>query len=296
MIKYFLKAFCELIKTPKKDDDNQNQQNAYDIKEFETNKIIYYNLSDSDENYIEINYFLTNNVKYEQLIKDSEYLNYIIYILNQTDESSLYYQLNHNEKNISIKSLSCNYEIILKSKIKFSILIKLNHYSYNHSKEIISKVYNYMNNIMLYINSDININNDIRIEELDKITDQNFTFVEDPLDSDFYKKLANDLFYKDEKDLLLKQKWFTKKNFVDNIEQVKLYFNQFKIDNSIILLGFNEAAKNKYKLEELDLPFIFKNTKTTSYFNINYSENKISEYINQNYDKDFSILQNPKKK
>ena len=296
MIKYFLKSFSDIINRPKKNDTNQHQQNAYDIKEFTTNKIIYYNISSLEENYIEINYFLTNNVTHEKLIKDSEYLNYIIYILNQTDESSLYYQLNHNEANdISIKFLSCNYEIVLKSKIKFSILIKLNHYSYNHIKDIISKVYNYMNNIMLYINSDNNFNDDIRIEELDRITDQNFTFVEDPVDSNFFKKLANDLFYKDEKDYLLKQKWFTKKNFVDNIKEVKLYFNQLIIDNSVIILGFNNETKNKYNLEESDISFIFKNTKISTYFNLNYSENIISEHIKPTYDKNETLLNNPKK-
>ena len=86
-----------------------------------------------------------NNILYNQLIKDSQYLSYNIYILNRTDIGSLYYELNNN--NISIKSLSSNFEIILKSKIKFSILINLNHYSYKYIKEIISKVYNYMNNI-----------------------------------------------------------------------------------------------------------------------------------------------------
>ena len=86
-----------------------------------------------------------NNITFNQLIKDSQYLSYNIYILNRTDIGSLYYQLNNN--NISIKSLSSNFEIILKSKIKFSILINLNYYSYKYIKEIISKVYNYMNNI-----------------------------------------------------------------------------------------------------------------------------------------------------
>ena len=142
-------------------------------------------------------------------MKDSQYLSYIIYILNQKDEGSLYYELNNDENNdIAIKSLSCDYEIILKSRLKFSILINLNHYSYNNIKKIIQKVYNYINNIILYINSLDNNFTDIRIDELDKINEQNFTFTEDPHDCYFYKKLTTDLFYKDEKDYLLKQKWY----------------------------------------------------------------------------------------
>ena len=42
-----------------------------------------------------------------------------------------------------IQSISCSYEIILKNRIKFSINVGLNHYSYNYIPDIISKVYNF---------------------------------------------------------------------------------------------------------------------------------------------------------
>ena len=106
MKKLFLKSFSNIINTPKKS-NNEILPNAYNIGEFTMNKIIYYPFNiNLESNFIEINYFLTNNITYEQLIKDSQYLNYIIYVLNQTDENSLYYELNHNENNnIKIKSL-----------------------------------------------------------------------------------------------------------------------------------------------------------------------------------------------
>ena len=292
MKKYFLSSFKEIINRPKKD-NNEIKQNAYNISEFSTNKIIFYLLNNIDDNYIEINYFLKRNITYEQLIKDSHYLNYIIYILNQTDENSLYYELNNN--NISIKSLSSNYEIVLKSKIKFSILIKLNHYSYEYLHEIISKIYNYINNIILYINSYKDIINDIRLEELDKISEQNFTFTEDAHESIFYKKLANDLFYKDKKDYLLKQMIFSKKNFIENITIVKFYFNQLTLNNSVIFFGFNNNTINNYNLRKSEINYLFNKTARTSLFKIIYSSNKLDEHINPLYDDDYSKLLVPKK-
>ena len=296
MKKYFLKYFTETINKNKISDNNINQLNAYNLSDFETNKIIYFELKDVDDNYIEINYFLNkkDNITYNQLIKDSQYLSYIIYILNRTDEGSLYYELNNNN-NISIKNLSSNFEVILKSKLKFSILIYLNHYSYKHIKEILSKVYNYMNNIKLYINLLKNNFNDIRIDELDKISEQNFTFTEDPHDCFFYKKLTTDLFYKDEKDYLLKQMWFSKKDFIENITKVKFYLNQLTINNSVILLGLNNNTKNKYKDVLSDISNLFDKTANTSYFNLTYSINNISDYIKPIYNNNTLQISNPKK-
>ena len=154
MKKLFLNHFSELVNKPKKNNNNINQLNEYNgHNRLNTNKIIYYRVY-NDENFLEINYFLNDeNNTYNQFIKDSQYLIYITYILNQTDENSLYYELNHGDNNISINSIESGYEIILKSKIKFNILIQLNHYSYKYISYVISKVYNYMNNIKLYINS-----------------------------------------------------------------------------------------------------------------------------------------------
>ena len=294
MKKYFLKAFNNIINRPKKNND-EIQQNAYDIGEFSTNKIIYYVLNDYDNNYIEINYFLSNNVTHGQLIKDSEYLNYIIYILNQTDENSLYHELNNNEdNNLRIKSLHSYYEVVLKSKIKFSVIIELNYNSYKHINEIISKVYNYINNIILYINNNDDIINDIRIEELDKINDQNFTFTEDFHKTTFYKDLANSLFYKDEKNILLKQMQFSKKDFIENITKVKMYFNQLTLNNSVIFIGLNRYIKDRYNLtKSKEISYIFQ-TKN-ALLNLRYSSHKLDEHIKPTYDNNYTKLLNPKK-
>ena len=78
-----------------------------------------------------------------------------------------------------------------------------------------------MNNIKLYINNFNKRVNDIRIQELERICEQYFTFTEDAHESIFYKNLANNLFYKDEKNYLLKEMWFTKQDFIVNINTIK---------------------------------------------------------------------------
>ena len=296
MKKFFLKAFSNITNRPKKNNNNQILPNAYNISGFTTNKIIYYQLTDPDTNYIEINYFLTNNATHEQLIKDSQYFNYIIYILNQTDENSLYYKLNHNDTHeVHIKSLSSYYEVVLRSKIKFSIMIQLNHYSYNNTDEIISKVYNYINNIILYINSyNSSTFNDIRLEELEKISEQNFTFTEDAHESIFYKILSNNLFYKDDKDYLLKKMWFSKDDFIKNFDLVKFYFNQLTLNNSVIFFGFNNETIYKYNIKELDLKYFYP-TINTRLFGLKHSYHKLDEHIKPYYDNNYSKLLNPKK-
>ena len=230
MKKMFLKYFNNIIHKQKIDDQNLNRTNAYNLSVFSTKKIIYFKSNDFEDNSIEINYFLKNeNINYNQLIKDSQYLSFIIYILNQTEEGSLYYELNHINNETSIKSLSSDYEIILKNKIKFSIDVKLNYYSYHYIPDIIMKIYNYMNNIKLYINCYNYTFNDTRMEELQTISEQNFTFMEDAHESIYFINIAFDLFYKDERNFLLKQMWFSKQNFIDNIAKVQYYFKPINI-------------------------------------------------------------------
>ena len=295
MKKLILNYFKDII-NKSKNNNNTNKKNAYNISEFNKGKIIYYKLNDGENNFIEIDYFFNTNIAYNQLIKDSQYLLYITYILNRTNEGSLYYELNHAYNNISIKSLSSECEVILKNKLKFSIKVELNHYSYNYITDIISRVYNYMNNIKLYIVDYFNTNlNDIRIEELQIISEQIFTFTEDAHESIFFKNLATDLFYKDEKDYLLKKMWFTKQNFIENINTVKFYFNQLNINNSIILIGINDGAERKYNLNKSNISYLFQNIKTTKYYDLNYSLDDINSHFNISYDNNYTSLLNPKK-
>ena len=129
---------------------------------------------------------------------------------------------------------------------------------------------------------------------MERISEQYFTFSEDAHESIFYTNMARDLFYKDEKNFLLKQMWFTKQNFEMNINKVKNYFNQLNIKNSVILLGINDKTKIKHNLLESDISFVFNNTKETEYFGTLYSLNNIDDYFNISFDNNYSMLVNPK--
>ena len=299
MKKYFLKYFNDIINIPKINNNDinnvNNNINSYNLYNFTTNQIIYMNLFGSEQNFLEINYFLTkdDNTKYNELIRDSQYLIYITYILNQTNEGSLYYELNNDKNNISIKSLSSGYEVILKNKIKFSILVEFNHYSYNFIPEIINKVYNYINKIKLFINDYNDTFKDIRVDELEIISEQNFTYTEDAHDNNYYKYISQELFYKDDKDFLLKQMWFKKDDFIKNIDKVKYYYNQLTMNNSVIIIGITSKIRNNYKLRDSNISYIFQKTSRTRYFPFTYSTNILSEHFKENYDNNYTILLNP---
>ena len=285
MRKYILKYFSGLTKLETQEND-ENKKIYFPI--LITNKIIYHQIERNYNNYIKINYYINNNnTNLNQLHMDSGYFNYIKYILEETHEDSLYYKLTHAEKEggLNIKSLSCNFEIVLNTYIKFSILIKLNEYSYNHIKEIIEIVYNYMEKIKTHIQN-IKLK-DNRIEELYNITEQNFTFDEDVHEGEYYKNKAKDLFYKDNHDYFLKEVWLSP-DFKENFTKINNYINQLKIENSVVIIGINKYTIDKYNLNNTD-SFIFHDLKKTSiYSNISYSIHNLEDLnIKINIDKDF---------
>lgn len=294
MKKYFMKYFSDLINRPKI--SNDNLLNVYNLTSFNTNQLIYDRVGDNDHFYIEINYFLTKrkNATYNQLIKDSQYLLYIIYILNQTNSASLYHELNNFSNNIKINSVSSDYEIILKNKIKFTINVELNHFSYCYSPEIIHKVFNYMNKIRLYMNDYNNAIDDNRLDELDTINDQNFSFIEDAHEINYYKIISQALFYKDNKTELLRQMMFSKKDFNENINVVKYYFNQLTMNNSVVFLHISKYIRDTYNLSSISDLFTG-TSKTKSSYSISYSTKNLSSYFNQSFDNDYQILLNPEK-
>ena len=265
-------------------------KNKYDIKEdknefgsLNTNKIIYYPINERDNNYIKINFYISNNeINISQLYKDSGYFNYLKYILNETNEGSLYYNLTHPKNdtnlNINIKSLSCDFEVVLKSKIRFSILISLNHYSYNNIKEIIEITYEYIDKIKAHIN---NMNmSDERFSELLYITKQNFSFTEDVHSGEFYKKKAEELFYKNDKEIFLKDV-FLPQDLNKNKFNISFYMNQLTKENSVIIIGINDKTKEKYGLNKSDSSISLIFTDLLSFFyEIPYYDHIYISYFN----------------
>ena len=285
MRKYILRDFKKMINVESNinyNDDKDKDDINHQYDHLNTNKIIFHQIENNETNYIKINYYINNtNASLSQLYIDSGYFNYIKYILAETNEDSLYYNLTQTP-GINIKSLTTDFEIVLKSRIKFSISILLNHHSYNHIDKIIAIVYEYMEKIKNHI---YNMQpDDERAEELYKIVNQNFTFTEDIHEGEFYKNKAKDLFYKDIYDYYLKEVWIPP-NLSKNSTDIKYYVGELIPENSVVIIGLNEKKIKKYNLTaDPNINFIFNNIENTLHFNLNYSVNNLSRLINKNND------------
>ena len=290
MRKYILRYLKDLGNHERQEPD-PDPRNITQYENIITDKIIYHKIKDSDNNYIKINYYVTNpEANISQLYLDSGYFNYLKYILDETNKDSLYYKLTHPSENeeLNIKSLSCDFEVILKSRIRFSILINLNHYSYKHIKQIIEMVYDHMEKIKIHIN---NLNaDDQRVKELYYINDQNFSFTEDTHSAEFYKNKAKDLFYRDTKNYFLREVWIPP-GLDETKTNISYYTDQLSMNNSVIIIGLNDKTINKYNINETDINLIFNNIQETNNLNITFSINELEELnINIYNDKDFHEL------
>ena len=298
LMKKFILKYLESI--TKKENKNNNNKDTKPYTSLNTSKIIYHLIERNESNYMKINYYISNNnASLDELYIDSGYFNYLKYILDETHNESLYYILTHpindtirNITDLNIKSLSCDFEVILKNKIRFSILIKLNKYSYRYLKEILEIVYNHMEKVKMHIQ---NIDaNDKRASELYTINGQNFTFAEDVHLGEYYKNKAKDLFYKDNHDYFLKEVWVPP-NLHKNSTKIKYYINQLTLENSVVIVGINKYTIDKYNLNssDFDLSFIFDDlaiTSNTSNYSYTYSIDDLSQItITNNINEEYKL-------
>ena len=262
MRKLFLNYFKEIIDSNSKENEIEN---AYNISDFTKQKMLYLKIRDYETNYMKINYYLErrNENNFTTIYIESGYLNYIKYILDETNEGSLHYRL---RKNYKIIDLSCDFKVILKNKIKFTIYIGLSSYSFNNITDIRKEVYQFMNELKIYINK--LEQEDKRGADLYHIIRQNFTFSED-IHGDFSenKEKAINLFIKNSGIYYLRKLWVPG-NFTRNINDMKQYINQLNPENSVVLICLNDEALKNYYDESAFWPIKFNKTK---YFNLNYS-------------------------
>ena len=244
MKKKFLYYFKNLINYKTKI-SGERKSNYYNETNFTKKKIICFNIPSTsiDTNYLKINYFIDKdkNEDYYEFIKKLEYFNYIKYILDETNEDSLYYQLTKSS-NFTIKSLSCDYEVILENKIKFSIKINLSPSCYYYLEDIIFLTYQYINNLVKFIDKEKGQKSqNSTLEEINIINEQNFTFTEDTNDIKlFTKNLGIKLFQKRNKNNLFKDNWVQPFDF----KVANKLFSQLIPNNSVIIIGlFSEAQK-----------------------------------------------------
>ena len=270
--KVILKYFKIVFDSP---NENQNKIEENNQTDFETNKIIYYEIGDDETNYLKINYYINNiNITDKKhFYIDSKYFNLIKDIFQETKNGSLYYELTEGTFNKIIKSISCNIDIILKSKIIFSIKIELNRRSYKYIIEIINTVYEYIKKVQNYV-GDLNEEEE-RIKKLSYIYKQSFIFVADEDDEEDFAQKAKKLFYLDDSCYFLRDDWFPL-NYSSKIHIIKEYFKQLTKNNSVIILGINNYTKNMY-LNNANISFIFNNCSNTKYFNLHYTCNDLSK-------------------
>ena len=277
--KTFLRYFNPLINCTKK----EYKDTSYNPK-FDTKKIIFHTITENDYNYIKIIYFIDKQIgeTEEQLNINMGYFNYIKYILDETHEDSLYYYLTHygkNKEEIIINSLSCDFEVVLKSKIKFTIELKLNLYSFTNLEEIIKTVYEYMGKIKKIV-LDSNENKE-RAEELSKILNQNFIFQEDIHSSLNNIEFLKNLFIRNKKEYFLRKKWIPLGN---SNKEMEYYFNQMEINKSVIIIGIKEKTfqENYNTFKNSKLKNIFQDFKSTRYNAINYTIHELNIAIDLN--------------
>ena len=270
----FLKYFNKIINVDK-DFKKSEQKYAYNISEFTAKKIIFMNIENYQTNYIKINYYITpKEKKFEYITINSGYLYYMKYILDETNPESLYYNLSEN---YNIKSLSCDFEVILKSKIKFSININLNYYSYVNLDGIILKVYQYMDNLKDYVNS--LQDQDKRANELFSIMGQIFSFTEDMHDITPNNEAKGiNLFCKNNKNYFLRDAWLPG-NF--DISKLKEYVSQFTPNNSVLIIGINnDTLKNhSQEINNSTISDMFINPKKVIHYEIEYTIDDLDKIL-----------------
>lgn len=290
----FIKYFNNII------NKNENKENIYNYnntkKDIEKQQIIYIKLPDYATNYVKIIYFIegNNNIQnyedYENLYIDSGYFNYIKYILDGTSSGSLYYNLTHSEE-YNIKSLSSDFEVVLKNKIKFSINIDLNYYSYEHLDTIIYIVYEYVNKIKNHISTLKEKNT--QINELYKIMRQNFSFTEDFHDNiNINKKRAINLFCKNNRAYFLRDIWFRDEFKFSDMNR---YTSQLSPNNSVLIFGINDYTLYKFKdnLNKFSFNFtnLFNNPQKNNYFDIDFNFIKLDIDFQKYFKNDSGILE-----
>ena len=149
--KYIKKYFNYLItkdsKKPKSLSTKNKSKNEFTNKKFNTSQIIFLKGYNYESRFIEFLYYIDKkeNETFSEFKYKSHYLNYIIDILDEKKEGSLFYLLNKTSK-YNIRYINVKFRYVLKSKIEFFINIELN--SVTNIKDIIFIVYQYMNRII----------------------------------------------------------------------------------------------------------------------------------------------------
>ena len=295
--KYMKNSFQYLINKTNEDSDieNDNENNIIENIELKKSQIISIRTNYFESNYIKIIYFIdkVSNETYSEMHYKKGYFNYIVDILSESKEGSLYSILTNNS-DFCISSINVNYEYILKSKIKFIISIGLN--CLRNINEIILIVYQYIHRI---INEPFQIERYMELKDLYKqmlkYTEKSYETIELAKNNGvniFLTKYRQNYYFDP-----LWCPWEVNLTYEENINKIKnetiLYYSQLKPENSVIVLGIKDDEINNITCKEKSFPLncsFFKdekNLRETYYYNVIYINNtfnvsELKEYLEIN--------------
>ena len=302
-MKYYFKYLIDKEKLSKNKNEYYAKENLneYGEKEFNTSQIFYIKANYYESNYIKIIYFINkvSNESFSELFYKQNYFNYISDFISKTKNGSLYSIINQN-----VKSIYSEIEIILKSKIKFSIVIELN--GLKNINDVIYATYRYIDKITNETNQKI-IQMD-RYEELKDIYRHNTNISEKTLDTIelacengrhlIRAKYAEPYFF-----YSYGVPWNDSINYnykkIPN--EVEPYFRQLKPNNSIIILAIRDKDKKKLTCNnnsKFDLNCSYfkdeSNIKITTFYNVSYinytfNSTNLEENLKKEINNDFNI-------
>ena len=270
--KYMKAYFKDLINKP--NIANNEEKDEIEIKEFNKSQIFYIKANDYEQSYIKIIYYIdkVKNESFSELYYKSNYLKYIIDFLDETKEGSLYSLLT-NTTSYNIKEILSTYEVILKSKIKFTILIQLN--CLKNINDIILITYQYIHKIVKEaIGKNLQIN---RYIEKKNICYQNNNYKGKNFDTiELARNNGENIVFSQYEPkyyfFINCPPWTDKENNIEIIkEETEMYLSQLKPENSVIILSLKDKDKKNLTC----------NGKSHFFLNCSYfiDENNISNTI-----------------
>ena len=252
-------------------------------------KIIYYIDKIGNESFSELNY-------------KSNYLEYICDFLEEKKEGSLYSLLT-NGTNYNIKSINFWFDVILKSKIQFNIYIELN--CLKNINDIIFITYQYMNKI---INEAIGENLDFeRYKQKKDICYRHVKYQEKTFDSIELANNNGEYIFRTKYNPKILFYYYCipwKDNFNGIKNESKLYFNQIRPENSVIIFGLRDKDRKILTCND-NSPFSLNcsyflddnNIKNTTYYNVTYikdvfNSSTFEKYLDINNTANITLINN----
>ena len=304
--KYMKNYFHYLTHKQNNTNKRYEEKYKYEINDFKKSQIIYIKANDHESNYIKIIYYIDKikNESYSELIYKSNYLIYITDFLMETKNGSLYSLLT-NSTDYNIKSINAYYEIILKSKIKFTIYIELN--CLKNINDIIFITYQYIHKIIEEaIGRNLQMN---RYFDLRNLCYQHIKFLEKTYDTiDLAKNNGKNIIFTKYKpeyyyyiDCLL---FYNYQNSTEVLEETQKYLSQLTPNNSVIILGLKDDDRKNITCNEdchfkLNCSFFTddNNIKNTTYYDVYYKNYffdyyDFEKYLDINTNSDIEYINN----